>query len=391
MSALHDREVEAAACLGLLHLHGMGPRRARWLVGSQEAKAAWSSLRSVGRIVGLPDAPAGVDDALVERWRRQARSIDTADLLDRHRRAGVHLLLPDDPGWPFTHDPDPPLMLFGRGRWHALEPAVALVAVVGTRRCTSAGRRIAHGLGRDLAEAGIGVVSGLALGIDGAAHIGALGDPEKVATPPGAMPIAVVATGLDRVYPPGNRELWHQVAERGLLLSESPLGVGPQRWRFPARNRLIAAIASLIVVVESHRRGGALLTVDEAAERGKPVAVVPGSVLSAASEGTNALLRDGCAPVCSVTDVLELLGLDTSGAAQPAAPGERTVSGGSAAGVDELGRRVLEQLGGDDVHLDQLVAATGADLHRLLPALDVLVSLGLATLDGNRVSYGGRS
>ena len=175
------------------------------------------------------------------------------------------------------------------------------VAIVGTRRCTGAGAGFARELGRELTEAGVAVVSGLALGIDGASHRGVLDA--------GGRPIGVVGSGLDVVYPSRHRDLWQRVADDGVLLSEAPLGARPAAWRFPARNRIIAGLADLVVVVESHAAGGSMHTVREAADRDIEVMAVPGSVRCPSAAGTNQLLADGCAPVRDVTDVLVALGL----------------------------------------------------------------------------------
>jgi DNA processing protein len=187
------------------------------------------------------------------------------------------------------------------------------------------------------------VVSGLALGIDGAAHAGALAGP----TPPAA----VVATGLDVVYPRRHVELWRAVGERGVLLSEYPLGVWPERWRFPARNRIIAALADVVVVVESHERGGSMHTVESALERGRTVMAVPGSVRSPASAGTNALLAAGSPPARDATDVLVALGLDAEvwERASPAVP-------------DGDAGRVVEAVGWEPSTLEQVADRLGAPL-----------------------------
>lgn len=178
------------------------------------------------------------------------------------------------------------------------------VGVVGTRNCTRYGHDVARATGRELADAGIPVVSGLALGIDAAAHRGAL----EAASSGSAAPVGVVGSGLDVVYPSRNHALWHEVAERGVLLSEAPPGSRPERWRFPARNRLIAALSTAVVVVESSERGGSLLTVDEAVARDVEVFAVPGPITARSSMGTNRLVADGATPFLGVDDVLDLIG-----------------------------------------------------------------------------------
>jgi DNA processing protein len=209
-----------------------------------------------------------------------------------------------DPTFPvqLRHDPEPPAVLFVRGDLGVLD--ARRVGVVGTRNATQLGRDTARQLGRELAEAGVTVVSGLAKGIDGAAHRGTLD------AGPGRA-VAVVGNGPDRPYPKVNSQLWGEVCSRGLLLSEWPPGTPPEPFRFPMRNRIIAALSEVLVVVESRERGGSLITAQAAIERSVEVMAVPGSVRNRAAAGTNQLLRDGAAPVTDADDVLVALGLDT--------------------------------------------------------------------------------
>ena len=195
-------------------------------------------------------------------------------------------------------------------------------------------------MGFDLARAGVRVLSGLALGIDAAAHKGALDA--------GGAVVGVVGTGLDVVYPKRNRSLWAEVASLGLLVSEYPAGTQPERWRFPARNRLIAALSSGVVIVESHQRGGSLLTADEAVDRGKAVFSVPGSVVSPAADGTNGLIVDGASPVRHADDVLDALGLELQQVAGPvgAADGGTLAVGGVA--LPDLVRREVRARADND-------------------------------------------
>lgn len=383
-------EFDLAARLVVMRLSGVGPRRAQWLIGPSAIEAV-RALRAGSLPEPLGPAPPGVNYGLVETWRAEAARIDGHDELGRHRRAGIHVVGPNDPCWPFADDPDPPVLLFTSG-----PPAPALgsssprIGIVGTRRCSTVGRRVARSLGAELTEAGVSVVSGLALGIDGAAHLGALSGLDAwargSAAPP--VPIAVVATGLDRVYPTANQGLWTELAERGLVVSEAPLGTAPERWRFPARNRLIAGLSSLLIVVESHTKGGALLTVDEAADRGVPVVAVPGSVLSAASAGSNALLVDGCPPVRSAQDVLDLIGHEVPTSVTPARsnPHPTPLHPIPLDPVDPLERRILLHLGAGEVHIDQLVVETEAGLPAVVRAVAALVDRGFVSRVGNRVS-----
>lgn len=294
-------EAQRAATAALLGLPGMGPFRYRALVThAGDAVAAWElAMRGVPEPLDLRSVRRRSE--LVDGWRAAARRTDPAAVLEHHREAGVEVLLPADAAWParLADDPEPPAALFVQGDLGLL--AVPGVAVVGTRRCTAAGAHVARRLGAGLADAGLTVVSGLALGIDGAAHRGVLDA--------GGRPLAVVGSGLDHVYPPRNRDLWLRIATEGALVSECPLGRPPERWRFPARNRIIAGLSDAVVVVESRDRGGSMLTAEEALDRGIPVLAVPGPVLTEHSAGTNRLITEGATLVRDVADVLAAVGV----------------------------------------------------------------------------------
>ena len=252
---------------------------------------------------------------------------DVAEVGRHYVSSGVQVLLPHRPGYPsmLADDPGAPAVLFALGDPGVLESR-ARVAIVGTRSATHYGRQVASELAQELSSSGVVVVSGLALGIDGAAHAGAL----RGGTGEAAPPVAVVGTGLDVVYPNSNKALWELVASRGCVFSESPLGTRPHPGVFPARNRIIAALSNVVVVVESHYGGGSLYTAEAAARRSIPVCAVPGSVRSRASDGTNALLVDGCIPVRDATDVLVAISL--AGTGQPREPTVMSGSGRSGSG-----------------------------------------------------------
>jgi len=317
------------------------------------------------------------DDLPSAAWARTggaARSVDeVAEIWERHVELGIGVLLPGQAAWPtrLAGDPGAPALLFCVG-----DPAVlhagATVALVGTRAPTRYGIGVAAQLGADLAAAGVGVVSGLALGIDGAAHEGACGA--------GAGPIGVVAGGLDDPYPRRHARLWERVAELGAIVSESPAGVRTEKWRFPVRNRLLAALSDVVVVVESRHHGGARHTVEAALARGIPVGAVPGSIRSATSEGTNALLADGAFPVCSAGDVLVALSLAGASVPSPVAAGSTSRPGRRAGAVPASGadRRVYDALSPDPAPLDDLTRSCGLDLATLCGALERLAQAGLA-------------
>ncbi len=264
----------------------------------------------------------------------------------------------------FAYDPDPPKRLYAIGDRTLCDQAA--VAIVGTRQCTEYGVAVTRELSMCLAEADVAVVSGLALGIDAAAHAGVLAA--------GGAAIAVVGSGLDVVYPHANGPLWREVSRTGLLLSEYPDGTRPERWRFPARNRIIAGLADIVVVVESHIRGGSLSTAAEAVARDKPVFAVPGPIRSPASDGTNRLIADGANPLCEPDDVLIALGM----VRQPV-PGSSSTSrsGEPDFPADSDADTALGALGHEPRTIEQLALATGLDLRALAAAVDELDRAGV--------------
>lgn len=373
MKALDD---DRAALVAFTRLPEVGPGRIRALVGSDRPSRSWAKLVAGGVAPtghAIRRACRGADAAaLVGRWTAAARSIDPDAELAAHVAAGVRVLCPRDDAWPFGLDPDPPAVAFVRGDVELLAVDRARVAIVGTRRCSSYGVSVANELGAELARYGLPVVSGLAAGIDGAAHVGAL-------AAEAAPPVGVVATGLDVIYPRGHGHLWQTVAERGALLSEEPLGTPPARWRFPARNRLIAALAKAVVVVESAETGGSMHTVEEALRRAVPVFAVPGPIGSRSSSGTNRLLADGAIPMCDVRDVLLAVGVDERPRTDPAPPA------GPAAPPPGPAAEVLDALGWRPATLDQLVLRTGLGLGLAAMAVDQLEVAGWVAVDGGWV------
>jgi DNA processing protein len=241
------------------------------------------------------------------------------------------------------------------------------VAVVGARRATPYGLTIARELGRGLSASGVNVVSGLALGVDAAAHAGALEG--------AAAPVAVLAGGADRPYPASKRQLYAAVRAAGAVVSEMPPGFGIHRWAFVARNRLIAALAQVVVVVEATRRSGSLTTADLGAEIGRTVAAVPGRVTCAVASGTNGLIRDGALLVRDVRDVLDALAELT---------GERYESAAAGAALEGELQRLLEAIGAGHSTLPML-ASHGFEPRAVLAGLGELEGLGLI-----RRGFGGR-
>lgn len=347
---------DAAYLVALASLPYTDHATLRRLLDGRRAKETWDA------VVGGRAGPSAL--------RVAAARIDPASLWQQH--AAVSVLSAGHPGFPadLSDDVEPPPVLFGRGAHpEAVDQGRRRVGIIGTRRCTPYGREVAGELGAALAGVGVVVVSGLAAGIDGAAHEGAL------AAPPGSAPVAaVVGSGLDVAYPRGSGRLWDRVAAAGIILSEAPLGGRPEAWRFPARNRLIAALSDVLVVVESHVAGGSMHTVRAAIDRGVPVMAVPGSIRSPASAGTNLLLTEGVAPVTGAEDVLVALDLEGAGGAGGPAPVEQPLP------IGDPGR-VLEALGWEPADLDTLLRRTDLTPPKAAVALAVLESAGLISCD----------
>jgi DNA processing protein len=257
-------------------------------------------------------------------------------------------------------DPPPALYLRGSGEPDLLRRRA--VAVVGARSCSPYGAQVARMLGRELAAAGLVVISGLARGIDGEAHRGALES--------GGPTVGVLGCGIDRDYPAANAALSRRMEEDGLVVSEYEAGVEPAPWRFPARNRIIAGLCEAVVVVEARERSGALITADFALEEGREVFAVPGEITSALSVGSNALLRLGATPLTGSGDVLDALGIERAGPAQDPE-------------VSESAKRLLGLVRDTPSAADELVARAALEAGAVSVALTELELAGLvAAADG---------
>lgn len=356
----------------LASLPRLGATSLRLLLAAGTPAEVWERIHR-GRLdaATVGSLPPGVR-SVAARWPEAARGIDPAALWRRWRAAGIGVVSLGSPGYPpcLAGDPEPPVLLFHRGDPDVL--ARPRVAVIGTRRATAYGRRVAADLGRDLAAAGVCVVSGLALGIDAAAHRGALRGV-------GAGPAAVVGGGVDAPGPATNADLAREVVDRGVVLSEVPPGTAPAPWRFPVRNRILAGLSQVVVVVESASRGGSLLTVDQAQMRDRPVLAVPGPVGVEASDGTNRLIADGAGVCLGSHDVLMALDFAGDPSDRSGAPGtdpaDRVPPTGDAADV-------LTRIGHAPVSVEALARETDLDVARLSSALGELERLGWAERRG---------
>ena len=290
----------AAALAGFPH---MNVHRLSALLRAHRPADAWLVVRGEARATGLIERVLA-DSGVAAAWRAYANPERPREAWERCRDLGVGVTVIGDHDYPalLSADRQPPSVLFYRGSLDLL--AGRRVAIIGTRNATAGGREAARSIALGVSYAGVHVVSGLARGIDGCAHRAVVG---------GAGPgkaIAVVASGPDVVYPREHRDLWEDIAANGLLVTEAPPGTAPEAHRFPLRNRIIAALAEVVVVVESRSKGGSLITVNEAMERGVQLMVVPGGAHNRAAAGTNNLLREGAAVAVEAQDVLDVLSID---------------------------------------------------------------------------------
>lgn len=336
-------------------------------VARAAARVLPASARSVPRLA-----------AALQRWRPRLPSVDAERELDRHRGRGGDLLVPEDDRWPSglaDLGPEAPHALWVSGDPTALVAAGRGAAVIGARACTRYGEHVTADMVSGLVAAGRVVVSGGAYGIDAAAHRAALATD--------GVTVAVLAGGVDRLYPAGNARLLRAAQEAGALVSEVPPGSVPSRQRFLQRNRVIAALSGATVVVEAAWRSGALSTAARAAALLRPVGAVPGPVTSAASAGCHRLLRDGAA-VC-VTDAAEVLELLADGEPAPVPGAAHHGTGGLTDGLDPAARRVLDALPvrawADVASLTRVAGLSGPEARG---ALGVLELAGLADRQGDR-------
>jgi len=401
-------------------LPDMTPARLRRLLHDRPARLAHGELRAgdpslLERLVDPEGEAAGAAAGHARRLERarmyarwwteelNARSVEGTWASLRAQSIGVVRL--GDEHYPrgLLRLPDPPELLYVRGE--LVSAAGPAVGIVGTRRATHYGSGVAGEFGAELAGRGATIVSGMALGVDAAAHSGAF-----TRAVSGAAPIAVLAGGVDVVYPPRNRALYHKLVESGAVVSEAPPGTAPVSWRFPLRNRIIAGLSAVLVVVESSRQGGSMLTVEAADRIGVPVLAVPGSIRSPQSEGTNLLIAQGGAhPALDVGDVMAALVQVAGDEARLFDPVSVSVGRrGGRAGRDGGGRsqstsggrldreavdrvlsrcspheRAVYRLLSDDVtQVDTLCEATSSPLRDVVLALDRLSELGLAQPHG---------
>lgn len=354
--------------ISLTRVAGIGPRRFDLLISRfGSAQRAWEATAAELQEAGLDRRSA---DALLATRRKVDPSQEALHL----RRMGCLAVTRRDPRYPkrLAEIYDPPPVLYVRGDPGSLdEPALA---IVGTRGASGYGRMAAEQLARELAGAGITIVSGLAVGIDAAAHRGALTG--------GGRTIAVLANGLDRVYPSQNARLSEEIAANGALVTEFPLGIKPDATNFPRRNRIISGLTWGTLVVEAGERSGALITAAFAMEQGREVLAVPGSIFSPKSKGTNALIRDGATPVVAAADVLAEL--------QPGRE-HRQLSVADIVPLDDTERALLDVLTDEPKHIDEVAREVALPMSLVSSALAMMELRGVVRqVGGMQYIRGGR-
>jgi DNA processing protein len=360
----HEPSPEVRHLLTLRLVPGLGPRLTAAILkrfGSAGAALAATAdqLRQVPHI----------GDKLAGEVHQAMRRADVAAELACMAEHQVHLLALGAPEYPtaLSNIHDPPHLLYVRG---TLEPGDAnAVGIVGSRHGTAYGRRVAEGLAADLARAGFTIISGLARGVDGVAHRGAL--------QAGGRTLAVLAGGLSKIYPPEHKDLAQEVQRSGALLTESAMSMEPMAGMFPARNRIISGLARAVIIVEAAEKSGALITARHAAEQGRTVFAVPGPIDVSASAGTNALIREGAILCRSADDVREEL---DGVLGKPAAP--RAVE--PPPDLDDVQRQAWEALA-ETRHLDEITQRLALPVAQISAALLTLEMKKLVRrLPGNR-------
>jgi DNA processing protein len=345
---------EKAYWVALNKVAGIGAiRMAALLAACGSAEAAWhASIQEL--------RTAGIDRRTLENMLQARRDLDVEAEWERVLKSGVQVLTLNDEEYPVNlrQIDAPPPLLYVRG---TIQPNDSwAIGIVGTRRASTYGREVAHSLSRDLATSGITVISGLALGVDTVAHKSALASEGRT--------IAVLGSGVDQIYPPDNRGLAQAIAESGAIVSEYPLGTRPDASNFPPRNRIISGLSRGVVIVEAGTRSGALITANFAAEQGRDVFAVPGSILHPGSSGCNALIQQGAIPLLNVQDILNHLGFEQARSQQAA----RAIIP-----ADPQEAALLAHMNQEPRHLDDLVRESTLPAPQVAGLLTVMELKGL--------------
>lgn len=345
--------------IGFNLVKGIGPVRLQSLMDTfGEIQSAWKANPVQLRAAGL-------SEKLSHRIQDVRQEVDLDKILTRIQQEGISVLTWDDEGYPpgLRDIPQSPPILYLKGELRDADRWA--VAVVGTRRYTSYGRQVTEEISRALAHQGITIVSGLARGIDGIAH--------QAALDAGGRTIAVLGSGVDRIYPPEHRGLAQEIASQGVVISDYPLGTPPEGQNFPPRNRIISGLSRGVIVVEAGRRSGALITAKYAADQGREVFAVPGNIHAPQSRGSNMLIQQGAHPLLSPQDVMEVLELSQVGGSQP----ER-----SALPSNPTEAILYQVLGLEPLHVDDICARVELPVETVTATLAVMEIKGLVRKTG---------
>jgi DNA processing protein len=338
---------------------GIGPRRFRKILDFfGRAEEAWrASPQALLKLLGA---------SLATGFSDFRRGVDPRTIIEDLEKKGIKFFCACEAEYPrlLSEIFDPPPVLYYKGEFRA-EDALA-IAVIGSRSASPGGLMVAQELARGLAATGVTIISGLARGIDSAAHRGALLDT-------GGRTIAVLGSGLDRIYPPENDRLAIEITERGALCTEYPPGTEPLARNFPARNRIISGLALGVTVVEATADSGSLITVDFALEQGREVFAVPGTINRKRSQGTNRLIKEGAFLVDSVEDILQVIALNRLGRTRLTAEETATTREGDS----PVEKRILSILTEEEYHIDMLVRLTGYSPAEVGAALVLMEMKGL--------------
>jgi len=326
----------------------------------------FDNLESAWKAAPIDLSKAGLSRKLIERIVLARDQVDLEKVWARIEAQGIKILTWKDQAYPqrLKEIEQPPPVLYVRGDY--LPDDLYAVAIVGTRRVTPYGRQITEELSSYLASNGITVVSGLARGVDAIAH--------QTALKAGGRTIGVLGSGVDKIYPPEHRSLAQQMIEQGAIVSDYAPGTPPDASNFPPRNRIISGLSLAVVVVEAGETSGALITAEFAAEQGREIFAVPGSILAPQSKGTNKLIQKGALPLLSINDLMQALNLTRMGEHKAA---RKIIA------ADETERRVMSILGAEPLHVDEIRNQTE------LPIEKVSATLALMELKGMVRQVGG--
>ena len=361
--------------LRLAMTEGIGPILIRRLIercGSAEAACAASAgtLQSIDRI----------GSAKSQKIRESMRQANVDDELRRCDTLGIAVICPDDETYPMllTQIPDPPAVLYVKGSFEPRD--LNGIAIVGSRKCSYYGREQAERFGALLGGAGFTVISGGARGVDSSAHRGAMSHPQ-------GRTIAVLGSGVDVPYPPENASLFEQIATRGAVISEYPLGTPPVAENFPRRNRIVSGLSRGVLVVEADERSGALITARQACDdHGRTVFAIPGRIDQSTSAGPHRLIREGAVLTTGIEDIVNNLGPLPQSAMEPglfepdARDDEEPMGAAKPQAAVELSdrqERIVAELGLDPLHVDQLIERTTLAAHEVLQELTLLSLKGV--------------